>query len=150
MSCAPPKVPTCYPSCTLAGLVANCASQHLHWVPALPPNITHLYLEFNYISEINSSALRGYDQLQQIDLGKQNVQLTIRNNFFFRQRKLTKLEIMEDAAASRLQTGGLTNLRQLEIQTTSSVLGCPLDPGQVMGERRTITKLSSMLENDSH
>ncbi|XP_042359336.1 toll-like receptor 5 [Plectropomus leopardus] len=85
------QVPACYPLCTLAGLVANCASRHLHWVPALPPNITHLYLEFNYISEINSSALRGYDQLQQIDLGKQNVQLTIRNNSFFRQRKLTKL-----------------------------------------------------------
>ncbi|XP_074501628.1 toll-like receptor 5 [Sebastes fasciatus] len=45
----------------------------------------------NYISEINSSSLRGYDQLQLLDLRKQNVPLVIRNNAFLRQRKLTKL-----------------------------------------------------------
>ncbi|KAK5853305.1 hypothetical protein PBY51_007103 [Eleginops maclovinus] len=65
------QVPTCYPSCELHGLVANCPSRNHYWVPALPPNITHLYLEMNYISEINSSSLRNYDQLQQLDLGMQ-------------------------------------------------------------------------------
>ncbi|XP_034755691.1 toll-like receptor 5b [Etheostoma cragini] len=85
------QVPTCYPSCTLYNLVANCAYQHHYWVPALPPNITHLFLEMNYISEINSSSLRRYDQLQQLDLGNQKLQLVIRNNAFLRQRKLTRL-----------------------------------------------------------
>ncbi|XP_070781480.1 toll-like receptor 5 [Enoplosus armatus] len=85
------QVSTCYPSCTLYGLEAACASQHHYWVPALPPNITHLYLEMNYISEINSTSLRSYDQLQQLDLGMQNVPLVIRNNAFLRQRKLTRL-----------------------------------------------------------
>ncbi|XP_068564822.1 toll-like receptor 5 isoform X1 [Cebidichthys violaceus] len=85
------QVPTCYPSCTLNGLVADCASRRHYSVPALPPNITHLYLEMNHISEINSSSLRSYDQLQELDLGKQSVQLVIRNNAFLRQRRLTKL-----------------------------------------------------------
>ncbi|XP_039638511.1 toll-like receptor 5 [Perca fluviatilis] len=86
------QVPTCYPSCTLYNLVANCAYQRHYWVPVLPPNITHLFLESNYISEINSSSLRSYDQLQQLDLGNQNGQLVIiRNNAFLRQRKLTRL-----------------------------------------------------------
>ncbi|XP_049446618.1 toll-like receptor 5 [Epinephelus fuscoguttatus] len=81
----------CYPSCTLYGIVANCAMRHHYWVPALPPNITDLYLEMNYIGEINSSSLRSYDQLQRVDLGSQKVQLVIRNNAFLRQRKLIKL-----------------------------------------------------------
>lgn len=81
----------CYPSCTLYGLVAACASQNHRWVPALPPNITHLYLEMNYISEINSTSLRAYDQLQELDLGLQKRPLVIRTNAFLRQRKLTRL-----------------------------------------------------------
>ncbi|XP_034554817.1 toll-like receptor 5 [Notolabrus celidotus] len=85
------QVSTCYPSCTLSGLVASCAQKNHYWVPDLPPNITHLYLEMNYISEINSSSLKAYDQLQELDLGQQNVQLTIRNNAFLRQRSLTRL-----------------------------------------------------------
>ncbi|XP_023270689.1 toll-like receptor 5 [Seriola lalandi dorsalis] len=85
------QVTTCYPSCTLYGLVASCTSQRHYWVPALPPNITHLYLDMNYISEINSTSLRDYVQLQQLDLGMQKVQLVIRNNAFLRQRKLTRL-----------------------------------------------------------
>ncbi|KAM6992380.1 toll-like receptor 5 [Tautogolabrus adspersus] len=85
------QVSTCHQSCTLHGLVAACASNNLYWVPVLSPNITHLYLENNYINEINSSSLRAYDKLQELDLGMQNVQLIIRNNAFLRQRKLTKL-----------------------------------------------------------
>ncbi|KAL3052894.1 hypothetical protein OYC64_005420 [Pagothenia borchgrevinki] len=85
------QVPTCYPSCTFHGLVADCPSRNHYWVPALPPNITHLYLQMNFISEINSSSLRNYDHLQQLDLGMQKVPLVLRNNAFLRQRKLTKL-----------------------------------------------------------
>ncbi len=36
------------------------------------------------------------------------------------------------------------------LRTASSVLGCSLEPVQVVGERRMIAKLSSLLENDSH
>ncbi len=36
------------------------------------------------------------------------------------------------------------------IRKASSVLGCPLDPEQVVGERRMIAQLSCLLENDSH
>ncbi|KAK5903933.1 hypothetical protein CgunFtcFv8_007673 [Champsocephalus gunnari] len=43
------QVPTCYPSCTFYGLVANCPSRNHYWVPTLPPNITHLYLQMNFI-----------------------------------------------------------------------------------------------------
>ncbi|XP_069014787.1 toll-like receptor 5 [Embiotoca jacksoni] len=89
--CASSQVTTSYPSCTLIGQIANCAGQRHYWVPALPPNITHLFLEMNYISEINSTSLRGLEELQQLDLGKQGVTLTIRNNSFLRQRKLTWL-----------------------------------------------------------
>lgn len=99
----------------MSGLSAGCASQHHYWVPVLPPNITHLFLEMNYISEINSTSLRSYDQLIQLDLGKQNVPLIIRNNAFLRQRKLTRLELgfnvglqLEPRALA-----GLFNLRHL-------------------------------------
>ncbi|XP_035000623.1 toll-like receptor 5 [Hippoglossus stenolepis] len=85
------QVTACYPSCTLYGLVAACQFGGHYWVPALPPNITHLYLPMNYISEINSTSLRQYEQLQELDLGMQRVQLVIRNDTFVRQRKLTKL-----------------------------------------------------------
>lgn len=81
----------CYRSCTLVGLKAACISEHHHWVPVLPSNITHLFLELNYIKEINMTSLRRYGQLQQLDLGMQRVPLTIRNNAFLRQSKLTKL-----------------------------------------------------------
>ncbi|XP_062415470.1 toll-like receptor 5 [Pungitius pungitius] len=96
------QVPTCYPSCTLYGLKADCISQQQYWVPALSPNITHLYLELNYIREINSSSLVRYDQLQELDLGMQRVPLILRNNAFLRQRRLTKLVL------------GANNLLQLE------------------------------------
>ena len=91
MSSSNLQVTACYPSCILYGLVAACQSGGHYWVPALPPNITFLYLQDNYISEINSTSLRQYEQLQELDLGMQRVQLVIRNNTFVRQRKLTKL-----------------------------------------------------------
>ncbi len=36
------------------------------------------------------------------------------------------------------------------IKKASSVLGCPLDLVEVVGERRMMTKLSSLMNNDSH
>ncbi|KAI4902872.1 hypothetical protein NFI96_000376, partial [Prochilodus magdalenae] len=36
------------------------------------------------------------------------------------------------------------------LKSYGSVLGSPLDPGQVVGDRRMLAKLASMLENDSH
>lgn len=96
--------------------MAACSSQYHYWVPALPANITHLYLDNNHISEINSSSLRAYDQLQQLDLGKQNtVQLVIRNNAFLRQRKLTRL-VLGYNLGLRLEPrafAGLFNLQHL-------------------------------------
>ncbi|KAK9531117.1 hypothetical protein VZT92_010561 [Zoarces viviparus] len=109
------QVSTCYPSCTLNRLVADCASRGHNSVPALPPNITHLYLEMNYISEINSSSLRSYDQLQELDLGKQSVQLVIRNNSFLSQRRLKKL-VLGFNIGLRMEPGafeGLFNLQHL-------------------------------------
>ncbi|XP_059211653.1 toll-like receptor 5 [Centropristis striata] len=109
------QVPTSYSSCTLYQRVADCGSRYLSWVPALPSNITHLYLQTNNISEIKSSSLREYDQLQELDLGNQKGQLIIRNNAFLRQRKLTRLVLgsneylqMEPRAFA-----GLYNLKQL-------------------------------------
>ncbi|CAG5927863.1 unnamed protein product [Menidia menidia] len=48
------QVHTDHPSCFLKGQHADCHSKGHYWVPVLPPIITHLYLEMNYISEINS------------------------------------------------------------------------------------------------
>lgn len=36
------------------------------------------------------------------------------------------------------------------IKKASCILGCPLDLVQVVGERRTIAKPPSLMENDSH
>lgn len=84
-------MPGCFPSCLLVDSIANCASRNLRLVPALPPNITHLFLSGNYISEINSTSLSGLEQLQDLDLGLQHVPLTIRNYTFSRQRRLKRL-----------------------------------------------------------
>lgn len=109
------QVSSCYQSCTLNGLAAFCAWQHHYWVPALPPNITKLYLEMNYISEINSTSLRSYGQLLQLDLGKQYVPLVIRNGSFLMQRNLRRL-VLGDNMGLQLEPRafkGLRNLQQL-------------------------------------
>ncbi|TMS12435.1 Slit-like protein 1 protein [Larimichthys crocea] len=85
------QVPGCFPSCIITGSIANCAYQNLRWIPPLPPNITHLYLEMNHIGEINSSSLSGLEELQELDLGAQKVPLVIRNNTFNGQRRLKRL-----------------------------------------------------------
>lgn len=70
-----------------------CDSQKLLWVPPLPPNITHLFLSMNHIREINSTSLSGLEQLQELDLGRQNVPLVIRDNAFSGQSRLRKLTL---------------------------------------------------------
>ncbi len=73
------------------GSVAHCGAKNLSWVPPLPPNITHLYLEMNRIGEINSTSLSGLEELQELDLGQQYVPLMIGNGTFSRQRRLRRL-----------------------------------------------------------
>ncbi|KAG7509088.1 toll-like receptor 5 [Solea senegalensis] len=108
------QVTTGNPSCTLRGSVAGCAFRGLYWVPALPPNITRLYLESNYISEINSTALRAYDQLEELDLGSQRVPLVIRNNAFLRQGKLIRL-VLGDNIGLRLEPRAFAGLYKLQV-----------------------------------
>nr|QFE31818.1 toll-like receptor 5 [Sillago sinica] len=121
------QISTCYPACSLHGLFANCAQRHHYWVPALPTNITQLFLDRNYISEINSTSLRPYDQLIRLDLGSQKVRLVIRSNSFLRQRKLTQL-ILGDNIGLRLEPrafAGLFNLQHLFLdhcKLTESIL----------------------------
>ncbi|XP_034018791.1 toll-like receptor 5 isoform X2 [Thalassophryne amazonica] len=107
------QVQRCYPSCTLYTLVANCASQGHFWVPTLPPFITHLYLEFNYISELNSTSLAGLEHLQQLDLGKQHVPLIIRNEAFARQKSLTRL-VLGDNMGLKLEPKAFAGLFSLQ------------------------------------
>ncbi|XP_076026988.1 toll-like receptor 5 [Genypterus blacodes] len=104
-------------SCILHGLAANCASYGHAWIPALPPYITQLFLELNYISEINSTSLVNYEDLQNLDLGMQRVPLVIRNNAFRKQRKLTRL-VLEGNVGLQLELNtfvGLWNLQTLHI-----------------------------------
>ncbi|KAM3861521.1 toll-like receptor 5 [Diretmus argenteus] len=110
------QVSGCFPSCPLYGSIAACASQYHSWVPALPPFITHLYLELNYISQINDTSLAGLEELQELDLGEQHVKpLTIRNNSFLRQNNLTRL-VLGGNIGLQLEPKafvGLSNLRKL-------------------------------------
>lgn len=103
-------------------LAADCAFRNLFWVPALPPNITHLFLGHNNISEINSSSLRDYEQLQDLDLGWQHVQLIIRNDAFHHQEKLTRLVLSQFTAGLQLEPrafAGLVNLRNLYLDSSN-------------------------------
>lgn len=84
------QVKMCY-SCTLAQWIAYCSFQHHRWVPALPPNITHLYLDANNISEINSTSLRGLEGLQHLNLEAQRVTLILRNDSFLMLKNLREL-----------------------------------------------------------
>ncbi|KAM6915195.1 toll-like receptor 5 [Xenentodon cancila] len=91
--CLALQVTGCFPSCLIKSSVAHCAYRKLKWVPPLPPYITHLHLEMNYISEINTTSLSGLGELQELDLGLQKVPLVIRNNAFSSHRHLRKLEL---------------------------------------------------------
>ncbi|XP_054900269.1 toll-like receptor 5 [Poeciliopsis prolifica] len=106
---------TCHPSCQLWGQKAYCTAQNYTWVPVLPPNITHLYLDMNFIHEINRTSLRDLVELQELDLGSQKVVLTIRNDSFLRQRKLITL-VLGDNIGLNLEPrafAGLVRLRDL-------------------------------------
>lgn len=129
-----PQVSTCYPSCALYHLTADCAFKNYLWVPLLPPNITHLFLNTNRIGEINSTSLRAYEQLERLDLGHQQVALVIRSNAFLWQRKLRVL-VLGFNLGLRLEPrafAGLFRLQQLFLDycaLTGSVLaGSYLEP----------------------
>ncbi|XP_041832093.1 toll-like receptor 5 [Melanotaenia boesemani] len=109
------QVTMCYQSCNFYGQIAYCPGQEHYWVPVLPPSITHLYLDSNYISEINSTSLRSYEELLELDLGNQKVVLVIRNDSFLRQRKLTRL-VLGLNPGLKLEPrsfAGLSNLQNL-------------------------------------
>ena len=55
------------------------------------------------------------------------------------------MEWSAGAAVCQQLTGGDRLIRK-----ASAVLGCPLDTVQVVGERRMVLKLSSMMDNESH
>ncbi len=107
------QVPGCFPSCLIMGTVANCDSQKLHWVPLLPPDITHLYLQMNHIAEINSTSLSGLEELQELDLGHQHVPLVIRSNAFIRQRRLRRL-VLDSNVGLRLEPEAFVGLSVLQ------------------------------------
>ncbi|CAJ1078380.1 toll-like receptor 5 isoform X1 [Xyrichtys novacula] len=115
------QVKGCFPSCIITGTIANCASQNLRWVPLLPPHITHLYLEMNHISELNSTSLSGLEKLQELDLGQQFVPLQIRNNSFIGQQYLRKLVLGFNLGLQLepLAFAGLSNLESLYLDYCS-------------------------------
>nr|WHT11142.1 toll like receptor 5 [Oostethus manadensis] len=115
------QVPGCHSSCSIEGSVANCALKKLHWVPVLPPSITHLHLEMNHIAELNATSLSGLELLQELDLGHQSSPLVIRDHTFTRQRHLKKLVLGFNI---RLQLEphaflGLSSLQQLHLDYCS-------------------------------
>ncbi|XP_037305963.2 toll-like receptor 5 [Pungitius pungitius] len=115
------QVPGCFPSCLILGSVANCGFQNLHWIPPLPPHITHLYLEMNHIHEINSTSLSGLEELQALDLGLQYVPLVIRNHAFSGQRRLRRLVLGFNAGLQLepLAFIGLSGLQSLHLDYCS-------------------------------
>lgn len=125
---------TCYPSCTLYLLTADCSFKNHLWVPLLPPNITKLFLNTNRIGEINSSSLSAYKQLERLDLGHQKVALVIRSNAFLRQTKLRVL-VLGSNRSLRLEPrafAGLFRLQQLFLDycdlSDSVLAGSYLEP----------------------
>ncbi|CAB1431226.1 unnamed protein product [Pleuronectes platessa] len=132
------QIPGCFPSCLIVGSVANCAFQNLVWVPALPPHITHLFLGMNRIGEINSSSLSGLERLQELDLGRQRVQLVIRTDAFRRQSSLRKL-LIDSNVDLQLEPGafvGLSSLQKLHLGY------CSLDESILKGQ--VLQPLSSL------
>ncbi|KAM9354895.1 toll-like receptor 5 [Pholidichthys leucotaenia] len=101
--------------CMLSGQIADCAYKNYYWVPALPPDITHLFLEGNYIPEVNYTSFSNYEELQVLDLGMQTATLVIRNNTFLRQKNLIKLVLGHNRGLQLepLAFTGLFNLRFL-------------------------------------
>ncbi|KAM9354894.1 toll-like receptor 5 [Pholidichthys leucotaenia] len=106
---------TSHKSCMLKGQIVNCTKKSYYWVPALPPDITHLFLEGNYIREVNCTSFSNYEELQVLDLGMQTATLVIRNNTFLRQKNLIKLVLghNRDLQLEPWAFTGLFNLRYL-------------------------------------
>uniref|UniRef100_I3IYJ3 Toll like receptor 5 n=1 Tax=Oreochromis niloticus TaxID=8128 RepID=I3IYJ3_ORENI len=116
-----------YQTCRLRGQRAWCGFQNHYWVPSLPHNITHLYLQSNHITEINSTSLRDFKELQVLNLESQDQTLVIRNSAFLGQTKLTELMLGSNLGL-KLQPrafAGLSNLQNLSLyycSLTDSIL----------------------------
>ncbi|XP_074540759.1 toll-like receptor 5 [Halichoeres trimaculatus] len=115
------QVRGCFPSCFIVGSTANCASMNLHRIPHLPPNITHLYLGMNHISELNATSLSGLEELQELDLTGQHLPLVIGNNSFIGQQHLRKLQLglNRGVQLEPLAFAGLSGLKSLDLQYCS-------------------------------
>ncbi|KAM9798411.1 toll-like receptor 5b [Neosynchiropus ocellatus] len=105
---------TCFKGCLSNGLRVSCAGQRLKQVPTLWPNITHLYLETNHIGEINSTSLRDYPELLDLDLGNQRVPLVIRNDAFLYQTKLIRL-VLGNNLGLQLELRSFAGMSNLQI-----------------------------------
>lgn len=113
----PFQMPGCFPACLVVGSVAHCGLSTLSWVPPLPPDITHLFLEVNRIREINATSLSGLEELQELDLGHQLVPLLIRNDAFSRQKRLRRLVLGSNSRLllEPLAFAGLSSLQDLQL-----------------------------------
>lgn len=109
------QVGGCLQSCVIIGSIANCFSKDLRQIPHLPPNITHLYLGMNRISELNTTSLIGLEKLQELDLSGQLLPLVIKNNSFIGQRYLRKLQLDSNLGLELepLAFAGLSGLQSL-------------------------------------
>lgn len=115
------QVPGCFPSCLITGLVASCAGRRLQSVPPLPRNITHLYLQMNSITEINSTSLTDLEELQELDLGDQLRPLVIKNEAFRGQIHLRRLTLSNNIGLKLEPRAfeGLSGLHDLRLDYSS-------------------------------
>ncbi|TWW56196.1 hypothetical protein D4764_08G0001830, partial [Takifugu flavidus] len=85
------------------------------------------------------------DEMEYRGLIQVFVDWSLRNNLQINAGKTKELVVDLHRLASRTGTGGDGLVRR-----ASSVLGCPLDSVEVVGNGRMMAKLSSMLNNTSH
>ncbi|KAM9354944.1 toll-like receptor 5 [Pholidichthys leucotaenia] len=115
------EVSACLPKCRIKGSVANCGMSNLPRIPPLPPHITHLFLQSNRISEINSTFLSGLEELQELNLGHQLLPLIIRNDSFSRMRHLRTLKLDHNGKLHLEPQAfrGLSSLKHLHMPSCS-------------------------------
>nr|UFR81798.1 TLR5S [Tetraodon nigroviridis] len=111
--CVLVQLPGCLPSCVSRGSAAFCSLQRLSRVPALPPHVTHLYLDMNRIALVDASSFWGLERLQVLDLGGQRVPLVIRKEAFSRLGHLRRL-VLGSNLGLRLEPGAFAGLSRLQ------------------------------------
>lgn len=98
-------------------------------MPALPPHITHLYLDLNRLSLIDASSFSGLERLRVLDLGGQRLPLVIRNEAFGRLRHLRSL-VLGSNPGLRLEPRAFAGLSSLQVLHLDH---CSLD-GSILSE----------------